>query len=172
MIDELKFMMIAAPLPADSRYRPLLRQVLDRLPEGWDEFRTFGVEPQAGAPVQGYASAYRIEEIESADGQDEARTEQMWVVTVYPEWLDRFSDEAVRWVIVHELGHVASGCRCGVVIGGRRMTRAWGTEDTYRDLTPAEAEANERTADAIGRAWGFWSEEEQFKREVANLTEK
>jgi hypothetical protein len=37
-----------------------------------------------------------------------------------------------------------------------------------RDL--AGRDCGEKIADAIGRAWGFWSEEEQFDRDVAKLT--
>jgi hypothetical protein len=163
------FDVVAAPLPQDSRYRRLLRRVMERLPEGWDEFRTFGVELEAGAP-RGLASALRFEALESNDDEDEARTEQTWVITLYPEKLDGLSDDAVVWAIAHELGHVASGCRCGENFGGRQMTRAWGTDDTYREITPTENESNERTADAIGRAWGFWHEEECFQRETAAST--
>jgi hypothetical protein len=161
-MDEMKFGIIAAPLPADSRYRALLRRVVEKLPDGWDEFRTYGVELEAGKP-KGHASALRFEAVESHGGEDEARSEQTWVVTLYPEWLDGFNDTAVMWVIAHELGHVASGCRCGIVVDGRRMTRAWGTEDSYREIGDAEAEFNERMADSIARAWGFWQEEAAFE---------
>jgi hypothetical protein len=169
-IDDAKFEQIAAPLPAESRYRNLLRGVLDKLPEGWDEFRTVGVELGAGTP-RGLASALRLEAIEDADEVDEVRAEQTWIVTLYPERLDSLSDAAVTWAIAHELGHVASGCRCGEMVqGDRGLTRVRGTSDEYREISPTEVQSNERVADAIGRAWGFWHEEECFERETQTMT--
>jgi len=140
--------------------------VLERLPEGWDEFRTFDVQLEPGKPRRGYASAFRFEAFESGGDCDEARSEQTWVVTFHPEWLDGFNDLAVMWTIAHELGHVASGCRCGsLVMGGRPMTRVRGLEEeSYREVTAAEQMFNERMADAIARAWGFWREEEAFEK--------
>jgi Zn-dependent peptidase ImmA (M78 family) len=84
---------------------------------------------------------------------------------LYPALLDKFSDAAVRWVIAHELGHVASGCVCGAfVIDGRRMTPVLGT-DQYREITDIEEDYNEQLANAVARAWGFWSEEQTFRAE-------
>ena len=88
--------MIAVALPVASRYRVLLRRVLDLLPSGWDEFRTFGVLLEAGSV--GYASALGYKAVESHDGEDETHTEETWIVTLYPEWLDPLGDEAVMLV--------------------------------------------------------------------------
>jgi hypothetical protein len=165
-MDDLKLAVIAGGLP--GRYGSMLRQVHERLPAGWDSPREFVVCVEAGTP--GYACALRFEEIEDLDPDEiEGHEEQVWTVTLYPEVLDRFSDAAVRWVIAHELGHVASGCVCGVVIGARPMTRLPGTVDEYREITDTEQRENERIANAIARAWGFWSEEAAFRDEEKRL---
>jgi hypothetical protein len=165
-MDERSFARIAGALPEGSRYRGLLRRVLDWLPNGWDKFQTFAVVLGAGKPV-GYASALRYKTIESHDGEDKTHSEQTWLVTLYPEWLDPLSDQAVMWVIAHELGHVTSGHPCGVVTAdGQRITRLWSTVHSYRELGDLEAEVNEGTADAIARDWGFHQEEAAFKEAV------
>jgi hypothetical protein len=121
-----------------------------------------------GAP--GYACALRFEEVEDLDPDDlEGHGEQLWQVTLYPALLDKLSDPAVGWVIAHELGHVASGCVCGIVIDGRPVTRIPGTTDQYREISPAEKHKNEGLANAIARAWGFWEEEEAFRAEEERL---
>jgi len=163
-MDDRTFAMIAVALPVASRYRVLLRRVLDLLPNGGDEFRTFGVLLEAGKSV-GYASALRA--VESHDGEYETHSEETWIVTLYPEWLDPLGDEAVMWVIAHELGHVAAGCPCGVVSAdGRPVARLRSTVDTYREIGDLEVAVNEGTADAIARDWGFWQEEAAFKEAV------
>jgi peptidase M48-like protein len=165
--EEMKFEGCAGTL--SGRYRTLLREVVDRLPNGWDEPRTFTCATEHGSP--GYACALRFEEIEDMDPNDlEGHSEQVWAVTFYPELLDKFSDAAVRWVIAHELGHVASGCVCGaIVVDGRAMTRIPGTTDQYREIDAVEKDHNERLANAIARAWGFWSEEQAFRAEKERL---
>ena len=45
---------------------------------------------------------------------------------------------------------------------GRPLTRAWGMDDTFREISAAETEVDERIADAIARAWDFWKEEDAF----------
>jgi hypothetical protein len=96
--------------------------------------------------------------------------EQLWLVTLYPAWLDGLSDAAVRWAIAHELGHAASGMACGsLVISGRRYTKVSVGEDEYRKITPEDEEGSEKIADAIVRAWGFWAEEEAFEEEAPRL---
>jgi hypothetical protein len=165
-MDERSFAMIAVALPEGSRYRGLLRRVLDWLPNGWAEFQTFGVVLEAGKPL-GYATALPYRAVESPDGDEATHSESTWVVTLYPEWLDPLSDQAVMWVIAHELGHVASGCPCGIVSAdGRRVARLWGTVDTYREVGDLEIEVNEGTADAIARDWGFHQEEAAFRQAV------
>jgi len=142
--------------------------VFDRLPPGWDEPRTFTVEIGPGS--YGYGSALRFEEVEDLAPDDlEGHGEQVWAVTLYPALLDNLSDSAVRWVMAHELGHVASGCVCGIVIDGRAVTRIPGTTDQYREISPVEKDNNERLANAIARAWGFWAEEQEFRAEEERL---
>jgi hypothetical protein len=163
---------VIASVP-EGRYRSLLTIALRRLPEGWDYYRTADVELSGEKPARGYASAHRLTELEAPidDPKIEGHHEQVWVVTLYSPWRDGFSDEAVLWIIAHEFGHVASGMACGsLMLGGRPHTRVSGHRDVYREILPAETAVGEKIADAIGRAWGFWSEEEQFDRDVAKLT--
>src|SRR5262249_41508139 len=114
--EEMKFEQCAGAL--SGRYRALLREIFDRLPSGWDEPRTFSVAIGGGAP--GFGCALRFDEGEDTD---DPMGEQLWLVTLYPALLDKLSDAAVRWVIGHELAHVASGCVCGIVVDGRAVTR-------------------------------------------------
>jgi predicted metalloprotease len=75
------------------------------------------------------------------------------------------SDVAIKWVIAHELGHVASGLSCeSLSIGGLGYTRT--SENVYRAITGAERELHELVADAIAHAWGWWEEEKVWVKEV------
>ena len=143
----------------ESRYYQLAQAVLKHLPENWDLYRTYSFELSESLPFEPGigASAQRLEELETAP--DMIRSEQCWVITIYDQTLSTFSDDAVKWVIAHELGHVASGLPCGsLAIGRTHFTRIEG--DTYRPITADEKEMHEFVADAIARAWGFWDEEE------------
>jgi hypothetical protein len=163
---------IASALPP-GRYRDVLRQVLTRLPEGWDHYRTLSVELSLDKPERGYANSLREEELEAPDDDPliEGHNEQVWAVTLFQPWLDALSDPSVMWVIVHELGHVASGMACGsMAIGGKPYTRVSGTTDQYRERTTEEISGGEKIADAVARAWGFWIEEEAFEAEASRLT--
>jgi hypothetical protein len=158
----------------DARIAALVHSVLERLPDSWDLYRTFDFELSDLKPDVGYASCLREEEAESGPlpGMPEGHHEQCWTVTLYRPWLAVFSDEASRWIIAHELGHVASGIACGsLVFGGRPYTRMSGTTDQYREVTPEEKQGGEKIADAIARAWGFWLEEEAFASEAQGLKE-
>lgn len=109
-----------------------------------------------------YAGALRLEEYETSS--DDPWGEQIWVVTLYDQQLSDLSDAAVKWVIAHELGHVASGLPCGSLsIGRLGYTRT--SENVYRAITGAERELHEFVADAIARAWGFWEEEQVWVKE-------
>lgn len=103
-----------------------MAEVLWRLPDGWDQHAHWYVEVgEEGSPL-GPGSARRREEEEDDEGY------QYWDVNLYPALLDRLSDPACRWVIAHELAHVASGIPTGsVVLGGRLYTRIKGTGDQY-----------------------------------------
>jgi hypothetical protein len=164
--EDMKFVICAGGL--SGRYRALFREVLDRLPNGWDDLRTFVFGIEQGTP--GYGCALRFEEGEDLARDDiEGHGEPDWAVTLFPALLHRISDPAVRWVIAHELGHVASGCACGIVIDGRPVTLIPGTTDQYREISPVEKDHNERLANAIARAWGFWEEERAFRAEEVRL---
>jgi hypothetical protein len=146
----------------ESRYYQLTQAVLKRLPENWDLYRTYSFELSESLPFKPGvgASAQRLEESETAP--DMIRSEQCWVITIYEQTLSTLSDDAVKWVIAHELGHVASGLPCGsLTIGRTHFTRIGG--DTYRPITADEKEMHEFVADAIARAWGFWDEEEALR---------
>lgn len=85
----------------------------------------------------------------------------------YDQTLSKLPDDAVKWVIAHELGHVASGVPCGsLAVGKILLTKIEG--DTYRPITADEKEMHEFVADAIARAWGFWDEEEAWEESIQN----
>ncbi len=135
---------------APERYRRLVADVLWRLPEDWDAARTWGVEFSDDPGPRGYASARREEE-------GEGEIEQLWFVTLYPALLDRLSDAACRWVIAHELGHVASGLPHGsVLIEGKPYTKVKGTTDEYEEAPATEDQ--EDVASKIAMEWGFTGE--------------
>ncbi len=170
MSDAIEYLVHGVP---EGRSRRLLRRVLERLPVGWDHYRTFDVELLSDKPSRGYGSCRRDEALEASadDLLLEGHAEQCWAVTLYQPWLDAFSDDAALWIIAHELGHVASGMACGtVVVGGVAYTRMAGTDDDYRPVTPEDRAGGEKIADAIARAWGFWAEEEAFAWEDERLT--
>lgn len=158
----------AIPALRGTRYYALAREVLLRLPEKWDLYRTFTIELSPNAPRRPglYAGCYRPDEAEEMPVSPlEGREEQFWIVTLYDQALCSRSSEAVRWVIAHELAHVAAGVPCGtLVIGGIPHTKVKGVpdEEFYRPITREEVEAGEKIADAIARAWGFWEEEEAW----------
>ncbi len=114
MSDQASIECTTAGLPG-GRYKDLLAAVLPRLPERWDEYRAVSVE-LSDRPSRGYGSAYADEELMAARlSVLEGHQEQVWTVTLYPAWLDRLPDDAVSWVIAHELAHVASGMACGSI---------------------------------------------------------
>jgi hypothetical protein len=140
-----------------SRYARLTTEVLFRLPEGWDDKRTWSVTPGRKQSPKGYAYALREEE-------GEGETEQLWSMTLLPSLLDKLSDSAVHWVIAHEFGHIASGLPTGSLgIEGTAHTRVKGTVDRYE---PAPEKAiHEDAADSIALSWGFSEELHAFLRE-------
>ena len=88
-------------------------------------------------------------------------SEQCWTITLYEQSLSGLSDDAVKWVIAHELGHVAAGVPCASWgVGEIRLTKI--TADISRLIMADETEMHEFIADTIARAWGFWDEEEAW----------
>lgn len=135
-----------------GRYGGLLKRVAQQLPGGWDYDRMVSVELSGKKTERRYAGTLCEEEAElpqpeSAVGGHSARS---WHVTLYTPWLDRLSDDAVVWVMAHELGHVTAGMPCGPTV-------------------LAECEAWEQVADVTARAWGFTREEEVFRHEAPGL---
>ena len=153
-----------------ERMRRLCREVLDRIPPGFDENRTISIEESDEIPTPpgggtGYASAGREEEGESFPFEmpPGVEPEQIWVVRLYRRNLDTLSDAAVRWVIVHELAHVASGLRTGsIVVGGVPVTQ---TAPGQYEPAPSK-ETLEDTADRIALQWGFSDERQCFLSET------
>jgi hypothetical protein len=129
-------------------------EVLFRLPEGWDDERTWSVTTGRKQSPKGYAYVLREEE-------GEGETEQLWSMTLLPSLLDKLSDSAVHWVIAHEFGHIASGLPTGSLgIEGTAHTRVKGTVDRYE---PAPEKAiHEDAADSIALSWGFSEELHAF----------
>lgn len=139
----------AAGLP-DGRYRDLFVAVLQRLPDSWDDFREYSFHLSEQKPEEGYACS-ALEAITPGSLPPAGHRHQIWVVTLFTPWLDRLSDEAVSWVIAHELGHVCCGMKCG------------------QFSVKAAHVGGELIADMIGRAWGFSYEEEIFEVEATLL---
>lgn len=164
----LKIEMLTSHL--SERMKRLCRDVLERLPPDWDDHRTFDIgesddRPSPRPGTVGYGSAGRDEEGESLQSElpPDVKPEQCWRVTLYVKHLALLSDQAVRWVIAHELGHVASGLRTGsLVIGDIPVTRV--TADCYE---PAPARNHhEDAADTIALGWGFTEELQRFLAET------
>jgi len=154
-----------------ERLKRLCREVLRRLPAGWDEYRTicFGESEDRPTPSPdtiGYASAHRDEEEESHEWElpPGVPPEQCWTITLYREHLALLSDEACRYVIAHELGHAASGLRTGgIVVAGRPYTQ---TAPGQYEPPPGKSQ-HEDAADRLALQWEFSEELQQFFRETA-----
>ena len=99
-------------LISGSRYYQLAEDVLNRLPEKWDWYRTYSFELSDWLPSVpgGYGSALREEQSETET--EMIHSEQCWTITLYEQSLSGLADDAVKWVIAHELGHVAAGVPC------------------------------------------------------------
>jgi hypothetical protein len=156
-----------------TRYYALAKEVLLRLPDEWDLYRTFELEltPNPPSRKDGYASCYTPEEDdETSHHVLGGREEQFWIVTLYEPSIRSLSDAAVKWVVAHELGHVVAGLPCGsLTVGGKPYTKVKSApgEEFYREITREEGDINEKIADLIGRAWGFWDEEETWFNETS-----
>jgi hypothetical protein len=143
-----------------DRLRLLCQEVLDRLPEGWNEHREIDIEQLDEIPAPppsggiGYASCLREEEGETLPDElpEGIEPEQIYLVTLYRKNLDRLSDKAVQWAIAHELAHAASGLPTGsIVIDGIPYTQV--APDQY--VSAPGKDEHEDTADGLAMQWGF-----------------
>ena len=128
-----------AALP--PRYRRLAEEVWLALPDGWDSHAVWSVrvEDIASAVDHFYAGSSLLHGPHADDGSDPRDGfVQIWEVVLCSPRLDRLSDAAVRGVIVHEFGHVAS---------------ALPTKPQWRN-----DELCENRADNIAKWWGFLSD--------------
>jgi hypothetical protein len=131
------------PAVVPPRYCRLVAEVFLRLPEGWDShahWMLVAANIESGVDV--LLAGARLLEAESGDLQ-------LWEVQLDPTRLERFSDAAVRWVIAHELAHVASGLP---------------TDKHRRDDV-----LGEDRADHFATLWGFQEERDAFETENAAL---
>lgn len=166
--DSLKLDLLTNHL--SDRMKRLCREVLTRFPSDWDDHRTFDIEesddrPSPSPGTIGYACARRYEDTESR--RDELpldiEPEQCWSVILYVEHLSLLSDQAIRWAIAHELGHVASGLRLGsLLIGGIPMTQVG--PGSYEPAPPKDRHEDE--ADRLALEWGFSEEFQRFLSET------
>ena len=153
-----------------DRMSSLCTEVLQRLPDEWDEYLTLSFEesdetPEPSAGTIGYANAFREEEGESFPDElpDDIKQEQCWVVTLFIPHLNLLSDSSVKWVIAHELGHVASNLRTGsLTIGGVPITQI-----APGEYEPAPSkDTHEDAAEGIALEWGFSNELQGFMTEI------
>jgi len=91
-----------------DRYRRLATEVLLRLPSNWDSHAVWEMREETDAgKINGiddlYAGSRQMAEAEAEDSST-----QSWKIVLCPSRLNALTDIAVSWVIVHELGHVAS----------------------------------------------------------------
>ena len=137
------------------RYMRLIREVAERLPEGWDDHAEWTITANTAANSRGYANVLPFEE-----GAGEYVTD--YVVMIYPAMLGRLSDPAARWVFAHEFGHIASKLRQGsITLFGKAYTRGRGNE--Y--IEAPSKNIQEDAADRIALEWGFGVELQAFLQE-------
>jgi len=159
-----------------TRYFGLAKDVLEKLPSDWDNPREYVFHvvdtPPPNPDGLGCSRLQNEEEWTTEPVGLQGHEEQVWDVTLYASRLDQFSDGAVKWVIAHELGHVASGLPCGTIVIGRvALTKSLGAtnyegQKVYQSITQKDQDFMERAANLIARAWGFWEEEKTFYEET------
>ena len=131
-----------------DRYARLAEDVVLSLPEEWDNHATWeiGIADAEWLASFGrvdaadtYAGARRVETDDNEEGSDS----QLWEVKLCPERIDGLSDAACRYLIAHELGHVASGLYPWSL---KRFTRTVQTPlligGASKTTTPRSREAN------------------------------
>ena len=140
-----------------SRYRRLVSEVLCWLPADWDAACTWQVGVSSEQTPRGYARAQHENE---ADGD----IEQVWIMTLYPSLLDRLSDKACLYVIVHEFGHIASGlCGPSLVHKGIGYAPVKGTANQYEEVVSTADQ--EDIAEKLALEWGFSPELQAWLKE-------
>lgn len=118
-----------------DRYGRLAMVVALALPDGWDSHAVWTMK--VGVIKDAFDTIYAGSQLVNGPGSDDEGDGfiQVWEITLCLGHLDRFSDAAVRGVIVHELAHVASAL----------------PSDPQRRNT----ELCENRADNIAKWWGF-----------------
>ena len=126
------------------RYRRLAKEVLSRLPAGWNAGHVICIEETLTAHSRHvYAYTFLLQ----------SRAEHAWLISLYTPNLDELSDKAVCWLLAREFGRVASQ----VPLRQRLWWRGKGDQRSPQRL--AEQKALE---------WGFAEECRQFECERPN----
>ena len=141
-------------------YKRLCREVVFRLPWGWDTDAEWAVTVDWDQNTRGYISVLREEKPAGGLATN-------YMIAVYPTLMDRLSDCACRWVFAHEFAYIRSGFRCGsIVIRGKPYTRVSGSTNRYEEGPPKNVQ--EDAADRIAMDWGFTSELTAFLAEYGS----
>jgi hypothetical protein len=125
-----------------ARYQCLANEVLGRLPSGWHADRVVRLEEsrETSHLPQGRPAV-------ACTARLQFKSEEAWIVTLYTSCLDMLSDEAVRWILAHELGRVLSKPDQS----WRRKVNSTSTQD--------------QRAEALALGWGFAGERRRFEQE-------
>lgn len=139
------------------RYQRLVREVYQRIPNADRifKYRTIDIVESGGDPLceGACADTRRLEAGETLPSETDGPPEQTWLMTLYRKMLDPYSDAAVRWVIAHEFGHIASGLRTGsVVVGGEAYRQQ--SPDVYVPAPSKMIHEDAATEYAL-MEWGF-----------------
>lgn len=144
-----------------GRYRALIIQIIERLPEGWDDLAVWSMRVGEDPPPGVYARV-QPDEVTAADEVTS------FTIEIFPSMMGLLSDEACRWVIAHEFAHIASGVRhASLVIRGKRYIRVTG--ETYREAPTTDGYEN--SAESIALAWGFGPEHKAWLTDNEKLAE-
>ena len=162
---------IDCSLEMSPRLFRLCKEVVDRLPAGWDENMTLFIEESPTPRTQDgqvhLGSCLREEEMETPPDElpEGVESERIYSVKLYGPSLETYSDPAIRWVIAHELAHAASGLRFGSIkIGDARYTKS--ASGGY--IQTPTIDIHEDSADTIAMQWGFTAELQGCLAEMAN----
>ncbi len=131
-----------------ERYRRLVLDVLQRLPDGWARGEDWSVTVSGEQAPRGFAHTAAA------------------AVVLYPAMLDTLSDAACRWAIAHEFGHVAPVLPRHAVIAGGHYLYVGGRWQASAATPERLEQLYEDHADQLAAEWGFGSEAETFSREI------